>query len=103
MIRHIVLIRFRADVIEATIAAIFADLHALQTKLPGVLAITSGRSESPEQIERGYMHGFVADFADWAALAAYQDHPDHKRVGAALVAAAIGGIEGILVFDLPVA
>ena len=103
MIRHIVLIRFRADVIEAKSAAIFADLHAIQTKLPGVLAITSGRSESPEQIERGYMHGFVADFADWAALAAYQDHPDHKRVGAALVAAAIGGIEGILVFDLPVA
>ena len=103
MIRHIVLIRFRADVIEAKIAAIFADLHTIQTKLPGVLAITSGRSESPEQIERGYMHGFVADFADWAALAAYQDHPDHKRVGAALVAAAIGGIEGILVFDLPVA
>ena len=103
MIRHIVLIRFRADVIEAKIAAIFADLHAIQTKLPGVLAITSGRSESPEQIERGYMHGFVADFADWAALAAYQDHPDHKRVGAALVAAAVGGIDGILVFDLPIA
>ncbi len=102
MIRHIVLIRFRADVSEDAIAAIFADLHAIKGKLPGVLAITSGRSESPEQIERGYMHGFVADFADWAALAAYQDHPDHKRVGAALVANAIGGIDGILVFDLPV-
>ncbi len=102
MIRHIVLIRFRADVPEATITAIFADLHAIKAKLPGVLAITAGRSESPEQIERGYMHGFVADFADWAALAAYQDHPDHKRLGAALVAAADGGIDGILVFDLPV-
>jgi hypothetical protein len=48
------------------------------------------------------MHGFVADFADWAALETYQQHPDHKRVGAALVASAQGGIEGILVFDLPV-
>ena len=103
MIRHIVLIRFRADVTEATIAAIFADLHAIKAKMPGVMAIKSGRSESPEQIERGYMHGFIADFANWAALAAYQDHPDHKRVGAALVAAATGGIDGILVFDLPVA
>ncbi len=103
MIRHIVLIRFRPETPEATINAIFANLHAIKAKLPGVLAITSGRSESPEQIERGYMHGFVADFADWPALAAYQDHPDHKRVGAALVAAAVGGIDGILVFDLPVA
>lgn len=103
MIRHIVLIKFRPEITETAINAIFADLHAIKANLPGVLAITSGRSESPEQIERGYMHGFVADFADWPALAAYQDHPDHKRVGAALVAAAIGGIDGILVFDLPIA
>ena len=99
MIRHIVLIRFRPDVNEDKIAAIFADLHEIKNVLPGVLSITSGRSESPEQIERGFMHGFVADFADWAALAAYQAHPDHKRVGAALVANAVGGLDGILVFD----
>jgi hypothetical protein len=102
MIRHIVLIRFRPEVAEAEIAAIFADLQAIRAVLPGVLSITAGRSESPEQIERGYMHGFVADFTDWQALAAYQAHPDHRRVGATLVAAAVGGLDGILVFDLPV-
>jgi hypothetical protein len=98
MIRHIVLLKARPEVTEGHIAAIFADLHAL--RLPGILAIHSGRSESPEKIERGYLHGFTVDFADWEALAAYQAHPDHKRVGAALVAAAQGGIDGILVFDL---
>ena len=101
MIRHIVLLKARPEVTEAQIPAIFADLHAL--RLPGILAIHSGRSESPEQIERGYLHGFTVDFTDWAALAAYQSHPDHQRVGAALVAAAQGGIDGILVFDLPIA
>ena len=100
MIRHIVLVKFRAEVSEAEIAAIFADLAAIKAKLPGVIDIRAGRSESPERIERGYMHGFTVDFTDWAALAAYQDHPDHRRVGAALVAAAEGGIGGILVFDL---
>jgi hypothetical protein len=100
MIRHIVLLKARPEVTEAEIAAIFADLAAIKDKLPGVLAIHSGRSMSPEKIERGYLHGFTVDFTDWAALAAYQDHPDHKRVGAALVAAAEGGIDGILVFDL---
>jgi hypothetical protein len=99
MIRHIVLLKARPEVTEAHIASIFADLHSLN--LPGILAIHSGRSESPEQIERGYLHGFTVDFTDWEALAAYQSHPDHKRVGAALVAAAAGGIDGILVFDLP--
>jgi Stress responsive A/B Barrel Domain len=102
MIRHIVLIRFRPEVSEEEIAVIFADLYKIKDVLPGLLSITSGRSESPEKIERGFAHGFVADFADWAALAAYQAHPDHKRVGAALVANAVGGLDGILVFDLPV-
>ena len=103
MIRHIVLVRFRPDIPPETIAAIFADLHSIQEKVPGCLAIASGRSESPEKIERGYMHGFTVDFADWAALEAYQTHPDHRRVGAALVAQAQGGLDGILVFDLSIA
>jgi hypothetical protein len=101
MIRHIVLLKARPEVTEDHIASIFADLHAIRDKLPGILAIHAGRSESPEQIERGYLHGFTVDFTNWDALAAYQVHPDHKRVGAALVAAAQGGIDGILVFDLP--
>ncbi|MBP9182549.1 MAG: Dabb family protein [Fuscovulum sp.] len=101
MIRHIVLLKARPEVTEAQIQAIFAGLQAL--RLPGILAIHSGRSESPEQIERGYLHGFTVDFADWDSLATYQAHPDHKRVGAALVAAAQGGLDGILVFDLPIA
>jgi hypothetical protein len=102
MIRHIVLLKARSDVPEAEIAAIFADLQSIRAQLPGILAIHCGRSMSPEKIERGYLHGFTVDFTDWDALAAYQAHPEHKRVGSALVAAAQGGIDGILVFDLPV-
>jgi hypothetical protein len=101
MIRHIVLIRFQPTITDAHIAALFAELDQIKGKIPGLLEITSGKSESPEQMERGFMHGFVVDFSDWTALQAYQDHPDHKRLGAGLVAAA-GGIDGILVFDLPV-
>jgi hypothetical protein len=98
MIRHIVLIRFRADVSDARAAELLAPLAPLSARLG--FAVTWGKSESPEQIERGYMHGFVADFADWAALAAYQEDAGHKVFGAGLVAHAEGGIDGILVFDL---
>jgi hypothetical protein len=100
MIRHIVLVRFRSDVTEAQIAGIFAALPKLAAKLPGVLAWAAGRSESPERIERGYMHGFTIDFTSWQALAAYQADPDHKAFGASLVTHAVGGIDGLLVFDL---
>ena len=102
MIRHIVLVRFRPDMAESDIADIFEALHAIHNVVPGVREICAGRSESPEKIERGYMHGFTVDFEDWDALEAYQQHPDHKRVGQLLVDNAIGGLDGILVFDLPV-
>lgn len=99
MIRHIVLIRFRPDVSEARITDLFAELKSIEGKVPGLLSISAGRSESPEKMERGHMHGFTVDFADWEALQAYQDHPDHKVLGAKLVAHAVDGIDGILVFD----
>jgi Stress responsive A/B Barrel Domain len=103
MIRHIVLIKFKPALDEAAISDLFAELHQIEGKIPGLIGITSGRSESPEQMERGYMHGFVADFTGWDGLAAYQAHPEHQAVGARLTAAALGGKEGILCFDLPVA
>jgi len=101
MIRHIVLIRFRADVTEAAIAGIFSALPKLAAKL-AVQHYACGRSESPEQIERGYLHGFTIDFASWEALAAYAADPDHQAFGGRLVAHAEGGIDGLLVFDLAV-
>jgi hypothetical protein len=98
MIRHIVLVRFRADISDARAAELLAPLGLLSARLG--FSATWGRSESPEQIERGYMHGFVADFPDWKALVTYQEDADHKIFGAGLVAHAEGGIDGILVFDL---
>ncbi|MFV0300924.1 MAG: Dabb family protein [Paracoccus sp. (in: a-proteobacteria)] len=102
MIRHIVLIRFRADVTEEQIAGIFTDLQRIRAHLPGMGRFCAGRSESPEQIERGFMHGFTVDFADWQALADYQAHAEHRKVGDRIVAAAEGGMEGILVFDFQI-
>lgn len=102
MIRHIVLTKFKSEVSEETISGIYSGLAAVCKKLPGAQNFTGGRSESPEQIERGYMHGFVVDFESWDALQAYTDNEDHKALGAQLVENAIGGIDGILVLDLDV-
>lgn len=102
MIRHIVLTKFNPEVSEATIKGIYDGLAAVTDKLPGAANFTGGRSESPEQIERGYMHGFVIDFDSWEALQTYSDDEDHKALGGQLVANAMGGIDGILVLDLDV-
>ncbi|MEO0913077.1 MAG: Dabb family protein, partial [Pseudomonadota bacterium] len=91
MIRHIVLTKFKPETTEATIAEIYGGLSALTEKLPGARAFTGGRSESPEQIERGYMHGFVIDFDSWDALKTYADNPEHQALGGRLVENAVGG------------
>lgn len=100
MIQHIVLIRFKKDVSREEIADMFAAIAAVREVVPGIRSITSGRSLELEKLEKGFRDGFVVEFEDRAALDAYQAHPDHRAAGARLVAAAEGGLDGILVFDL---
>lgn len=102
MIRHIVLTKFKPETSEETIAGIYNGLSALSEKLAGAGGFTGGRSESPEQIERGYMHGFVIYFDSWDALKNYADNEEHQALGGQLVANAASGIDGILVLDLDV-
>lgn len=102
MIRHIVLTRFAPETTEETISAIYDGLRSVSERLPGAGGFTGGRSQSPEQIERGYMHGFVIDFDSWDALQTYAEDEEHKGYGSQLVANAVGGIDGILVLDLDV-
>ena len=100
MIRHCVLIRFRPDVPAAERDAIHQALAALESHLTGFLGIAWGPNASPEGLGQGFDHGFIVDFADAGARDAYLVDPGHQAVGARIVAAAEGGIAGILVFDL---
>ena len=102
MIRHIVLTKFKPETDEDKIFRIYDGLSALVERLPGAKNFTGGRSESPEQIERGYKHAFVIDFNSWEDLALYAEHPEHQALGAQIVDHAIGGIDGILVLDIEV-
>ena len=103
MIRHIVLVRFSIDTSQARIDEIFGSLHALKQVVPGIVAISAGANASPEGLARGYTHGFTVDFSDIAARDRYLADPDHGKVGAALVGAATGGIDGLVVLDFALA
>ncbi len=91
MIRHVVLVRFKPD---ANTAQIFAALKALQDKIDGIIAISTGADSSPEGLQRGHTHAFTVDFRDAKARDAYLPHPEHQKVGAMIVAAAEGGVDG---------
>ncbi len=99
MIRHIVLIRFRASLDAGAIDGALASVVALKDRIDGILVVSVGANNSPENLEKGFRHGFVVDFRDAAARDAYLPHPEHVKVGNGLVEAAEGGVDGILVFD----
>ena len=101
MIRHIVLVRFNTATAASEQDAIFADLAALGALLPGLGGFSHGPDVSPESLARGFTHAFTIDFADAAARDAYLVHPAHQAAGARLVAAAAGGLDGLVVIDIP--
>lgn len=95
-IRHTVLIHFKPG---ADVPAIFAALTSLQQKIPGIISISAGRDCSPEGMQRGHTHGFTVDFVNASARDAYLPHPEHQKVGAMIVAGAVGGVAGVTVVD----
>ncbi|MEM9392614.1 MAG: Dabb family protein [Pseudomonadota bacterium] len=100
MIRHIVLTKFSPGTPEERIAEIYSGLASVAERLSGASGFVGGKSESPEKIERGYLHGFTIDFDDWDALARYAEDPEHQGYGAQLIENAVGGVDGILVLDI---
>lgn len=103
MIRHIVALRFRADTPQATRQQLYADLAGLSALLPGILDFQSSRNVSVEPLSRGFDDVFWFDFVDAATRDAYLIHPAHQAIGARIVAATEGGVEGVFVFDVVVA
>ena len=103
MIRHCVFIRFRHDVTAEERSDIFGRITQLQERLPGFVAAHSGPNVSPETgMDKGYSAGFILDFRDADARDAYLADPEHQQIGSAIVAAAVSGTDGVLVFDLEV-
>ena len=104
MIRHCVFIRFRAEVPQSERDGIWSDIRALKAAVPGFLAVHVGANVSPEAgMDKGFSEGFVIDFDGPAARDVYLVHPDHEKAGRRIVAAAEGGVAGILVYDIEAA
>ncbi len=102
MIMHCVFIRFRQEAGAEEKQALYDEIAGLKRVIPGIVDFKSGANVSPEGLDSGYGDGFIVTFEDSAARDSYLDHPDHRAVGEKIVAAAAGGISGILVFDMAV-
>lgn len=99
MIRHCVFVKFKTTISRADRDALYADLARLKSRVHGMLGLIAGQNVNPEGLGQGFGEGFIIDFDDVAARDAYLVHPEHQAIGARIVAATEGGVEGLFVFD----
>jgi Stress responsive A/B Barrel Domain len=76
MIQHTVVFRLAHDEGSAAESAFLDTARATLTAIPGVANFVVNRQVSPKSDLR---HQFSMEFADEAAYAAYNDHPEHVR------------------------
>jgi hypothetical protein len=95
MIRHVLFIKFKADVPTEAISTCFDNFEAIKSKIGGIESVEWGVNTSKEGLNKDYSHCVFMTFADEAALDHYIPHPDHDALKAQL-----GPIlEDIIVFD----
>ena len=103
MIRHCVFINFKPEVSHEARSSMLAEIAALEGRLDGIAAVHLGDNVSPETgMDKGFSSGFIVDFVDAKSRDIYLDDAEHQKTGAKLVASSVGGIAGILVFDIEV-
>lgn len=100
MIEHIVVMRLRPDHDPDEYAAVIEGLDDLIARLPGVLRFKAGPNRDYEKLSVGYDAGFVVTFSDFKSLNRYANHSEHKALAARLVDLCLGGVTGLMVFDL---
>lgn len=98
-VKHVVLVRFKAEITSDTIADLFAALGNLRQTIPGLLDYSWGVNNSTEGLAKGFTHGFVMTFADEASRDGYLPHPDHEAVKAQILPWIEGGAAGVVILD----
>lgn len=103
MIRHLVALRFRPGTSDATKAALYRDLAALDARIDGILDFQSRQNVSVEDpLVRDFRDLFWFDFRDATVRDAYLADEVHQAIGARIVAELEGGADGVFVIDFDV-
>jgi catechol 2,3-dioxygenase-like lactoylglutathione lyase family enzyme len=96
-VRHVVLCKV-IDGRQSAFAEVMTELDGLRDRLI-MGPMVWGPNASPEGLDRGYSHVFSIDYPTAKERDAYLVHPDHKALGAKLVALCEGGVDGLCVVD----
>jgi hypothetical protein len=81
VLRHVVLFKFRDDVLPEDVRMIENAFRELPAKIDAILDFEWGINNSPEGLADGFTHCFFLTFRDEAAREVYLPHPDHAAFG----------------------
>jgi quinol monooxygenase YgiN len=95
LLRHLVLLRFKAEASADGVAGIERAFVALRDRIDGVRDLEWGTDVSPEGLAKGFTHAFLLTFDDAAARDAYLPHAAHQ----AFVAQLKPLLDDVLVID----
>ncbi len=80
-LRHVVLFKFKETAKESEIAKVEKAFAALTTKIKQIKEFEWGLNISPENLNKGFTHGFFLTFNSEKDRDLYLPHPDHKAFG----------------------
>ncbi|MEM9478559.1 MAG: Dabb family protein [Verrucomicrobiota bacterium] len=77
--RHVVLFKFKDTSSKEDVQKVEKAFVALKDKIDLIQDFEWGTNVSPEGLDDGFTHCFLATFKNKADLEAYLPHPDHKK------------------------
>ena len=81
MLRHVVAFKFKESATAAQIKKVEDAFRDLKKTIPQIVSYEWGINNSPENLNKGFTHGFILGFKSEADRSAYLPHPDHKAFG----------------------
>lgn len=100
MVKHIVLFQFKSGITQEEINRVFYELGQLKSWIPAMKNYSYGANCSPEQLNKGFTHGFVMDFNDVKGRNDYVNHPEHNRVALEIILPVLEhGFDSVVVLD----
>ncbi len=80
MIRHVLLIRFKAEAQLSEIEHVKKTFLAISSKIEGIVSVEWGENDSPENLNRGFTHCVLMTFRDEESRTFYLPHPQHDAL-----------------------
>lgn len=80
MLEHIVLLKLKQGVAKSQVEAFRRNVLGLKDRIPGIMSISVGKNNSPENRDHGFGWGFVVRFIDSDSRDSYLLHTEHQKV-----------------------